>query len=109
MLRSAEEIAAMEGPPEWASRAPEGNTTLVCVLTDAALTKAGCGAVARMASAGIARAVDPVFSPVDGDVVFCLASGRGEMRPWAVMSVGAAAGTGTAAAIRDAIREANPG
>ena len=31
--------------------------------------------VARMATAGIARAVDPVFTPVDGDVVFCLASG----------------------------------
>ena len=33
-----------------------------------------------MASAGVARAIDPVFTDVDGDVVFCLASGEGETR-----------------------------
>ncbi len=107
MVRSAELIAASDSVPEWAGeRPPEGSTTLACVCTDAALTKSGCGAVARMAGAGIARAVDPVFSPVDGDVVFSLASGRGEMRPWSVMAVGTAAATVTAAAIRDAVRQA---
>lgn len=84
--------------------APEGNTTLVCVCTDAALDKRECGMVARAATAGIARAVDPTFTPVDGDVVFCLASGDGESRPFAAMQIGAAAATVTAAAIRDAIR-----
>ena len=33
----------------------EGNTTLVCVFTDASLDKRSCAIVARMASAGIAR------------------------------------------------------
>ena len=44
-------------------------------MTDAALDKAACTRIARMASGGVARAVDPIFSDVDGDVVFCLASG----------------------------------
>ena len=54
-----------------ASDAATPNTTLVCVFTDADLDKRSCAIVARMASAGIARAVNPVFTPVDGDVVFC--------------------------------------
>ena len=45
--------------------------------------------VARAAT-GIARAVDPTFTPVDGDVAFCLASGSGELRPFGSMQVGAA-------------------
>ena len=57
-----------------------------------------------MASAGVARAVDPVFSDVDGDVVFCVASGE---RPQPIaspaLSVGTLAATVTAAAIRDAV------
>ena len=107
MTRTTDEIVGADSLPEWAGeRPPEGNTTLVCVCTDATLTKSGCSVVARMAGGGIARAVDPVFSPVDGDVVFCLASGNDEMRPWAVMAVGAAAAMVTAAAIRDAVRQA---
>jgi len=110
MVRTATEIAAAKSLPEWAGeKPPEGNTTLVCVCTDASLTKSGCGAVARMASGGIARAVDPTFSPVDGDVAFCLASGELEMARWAVMTVGTAAATATAAAIRDAIRQSAGG
>ena len=108
MVRSAEQLVRVDSLSEWAGDSPpEGNTTLACVCTDASLTKSGCGAVARMASAGVARAVDPVYSPVDGDVVFSLASGRDEMREWAVMVVGSAAATVTAAAIRDAVRQSS--
>lgn len=105
MARSAELIAGMAEPPAWAMR-PREATTLVCICTDASLTKPGCGVVARMASAGIARAVDPVFSPADGDVAFCLASGRGDSDRWTVHSVGTAGATTAAAAIRDAARQA---
>ncbi len=74
MLRSVEMFAAGHEP---AGPPPERqSTTLACVLTDAGLDKLGCAKVARMASAGIARAVDPVFTPFDGDVVFCLADGE---------------------------------
>lgn len=80
------------------------NTTLVCVITDAELTKVGCGIVAKMAQSGMARAVDPVHSAVDGDVVFSLASGRqAAVDPLIVGVVGAAL---TAEAIRDACRRA---
>jgi L-aminopeptidase/D-esterase-like protein len=104
MVRGAELMVAMEQPPEF--KVPEGNTTLVCVCTDAPLGKRECGMVARAATAGIARAVDPTFTPVDGDVAFCLASGSGELRPLGSMQMGAAAATATAAAIRDAVRQA---
>ena len=104
--RGAEAIAAMERPPEF--RVPEGNSTPVCVCTDAALDKRGCSMVARAATAGLGRAVDPVFTPVDGDVVFCLASGRDEPDQFAPFQIGAAAATVTAAAIRDAVRQAAP-
>jgi L-aminopeptidase/D-esterase-like protein len=88
----------------------EGNTTLVCVFTDASLDKRSCAIVARMASAGIARAVDPVFTPVDGDVVFCVASGSepppvpGLAASWALTVLGSVAAAVTAKAIRDAVR-----
>ena len=81
-----------------------GNTTLVCVMTDAALSKSGCGIVAKMAHAGMARAVDPVHSAVDGDVVFALASGAQEEVDPLVAGVIAAALTSEA--IRDACRGA---
>jgi L-aminopeptidase/D-esterase-like protein len=104
MVRGAEALVAMERAPEY--KAPEGNTTLVCVCTDAALSKRDCGMVARAATGGIARAVDPTFTPVDGDVAFVLASGSGDLRPYGELQVGVAAATVTAAAIRDAVRQA---
>ena len=104
IVRGSELLVAMKEVPEF--KPPEGNTTLVCACTDAALSKRECGMVARAATAGIARAVDPTFTPVDGDVAFCLASGQGEPPPMAAMQIGAAAATVTAAAIRDAVREA---
>ena len=63
------------GSAGFRSGQPPGNTTLVCLMTDAPLTKVGCGIVAKMAHAGMARAVDPVHSAADGDVVFALATG----------------------------------
>jgi L-aminopeptidase/D-esterase-like protein len=74
MGSTSEAIAAMARPPEWTGL-EERNTTLVCLMTDAALDKASCTRVARMASGGVARAVAPVFSEFDGDVVFWVAGG----------------------------------
>jgi L-aminopeptidase/D-esterase-like protein len=100
-LSTAPMVAAMEAP-DWA-RLEERNTTLVCVMTDAALDKAACARIARMASGGVARAVDPVFSDVDGDVVFCLSAGSGPTDRFGPIAVGTLAATVTAAAIRDAV------
>ena len=105
-VRTAEVIAAMEEPPD-PFKAQAGNTTLACVMTDAALDKAGCARVARAAAAGLARAVEPVFTDVDGDVVFCLASGDGEPADrFSVLQVQTVAPRVVAAAIRDAVSSA---
>jgi L-aminopeptidase/D-esterase-like protein len=104
-ISTARELAAMRALPVPGT-VEERNTTLVCVMTEAPLTKPGCTRVARMASAGVARAVDPVFSDIDGDIVFCLAAGSGEPDRYAAVLIGSLAATVTAAAIRDAVRAA---
>jgi L-aminopeptidase/D-esterase-like protein len=49
---------------------PGENTTLVVVATDATLTKAQARRLAIMAQDGMARALRPVHTPLDGDIVF---------------------------------------
>jgi L-aminopeptidase/D-esterase-like protein len=113
LLRSVDLMRDMPQLPDWAMR-PGESTTLACVCTDATLDKRGCGIVARIASAGIARAVDPAFTPLDGDIVFCLASGAGApaapgpAASWSLTILGTVAADLTAAAIRDAVRQALP-
>lgn len=58
-----------------AARAPGTATTLAVVATDVALDKAGCGRLAAMGHDGLARALDPVHTVMDGDTVFGLATG----------------------------------
>jgi L-aminopeptidase/D-esterase-like protein len=55
--------------------APRANSTLAVIATDAALTKAQCKRLAVMAQTGMARAIYPVHSPLDGDVVFAASTG----------------------------------
>ena len=114
LIRTAEQVRQMTrlpGLPPLSQRTA-GNTTLACVMTDAALDKRACAIVARMASAGVARAVDPAFTPLDGDVVFCLASGSsappspGLAATWSLTVLGTVAASVTAAAIRDAVLQA---
>ena len=78
-------------------------TTLVAVATNAALTKSDCTVVARMAQAGLARAVHPCFTASDGDVVVVLAGPGQEAN---VDAVGIIAAVTVADAIRDAVRRA---
>jgi L-aminopeptidase/D-esterase-like protein len=55
--------------------AARANTTLVVVATDAVLTKAQARRLAVMAQDGLSRAIFPVHTPLDGDVVFVAATG----------------------------------
>lgn len=103
-VRSADLIASATSEPDWSGAEARENTTLICICTDAGLGKLGATKVARMAGAGIARAVDPVFTPFDGDVTFCLASGQTEPTTLEILTIGTAAATVTAAAIRDGVR-----
>ncbi len=70
------------------------STTLVVVATDAILTKAQAKRLAVMAQSGLSRAIYPVHSPLDGDVVFAASTGR---RPLADATLGLTA-LGTLAA-----------
>ncbi|MER6951241.1 P1 family peptidase [Nonomuraea sp. NPDC000554] len=50
------------------------NTTIGVVATDLALTKAQCGKLAGVAHDGLARAIRPAHTMVDGDTIFGLAT-----------------------------------
>jgi len=65
-------------PTDLALRAKGGpgeNTTIAVIATDAKLNKAQCHRLAVMAQDGLARALYPVHTPLDGDVVFSAATG----------------------------------
>ncbi len=86
--------SAKSNPGVW-SAAPAGggrtNTTICCVATNVVLTPPEALRVAKMAMAGVGRAVRPAFAPFDGDVVFCLSTGqieRPEMRPFVIARIG---------------------
>lgn len=51
------------------------NTTIAVIATDAELTRAEAERVALMAQGGIARAIRPAHSPLDGDTVFVISTG----------------------------------
>lgn len=55
---------------------PGQNTTIAVVATDAPLTKAQAGRMATCAHDGLARAIRPVHTQMDGDTIFALATGR---------------------------------
>jgi L-aminopeptidase/D-esterase-like protein len=52
------------------------NTTIAVIATDAVMTKAAAKRLAISAHDGFARAIWPAHTPVDGDLVFALATGR---------------------------------
>lgn len=81
----------------------QSNTTLVAVLTNARLTKVEANRLAQRAHDGMARAITPVHTSFDGDVTFALAAGIAEAPFDLVAETGASL---TAAAIRDAVRNA---
>ncbi|WP_227998828.1 P1 family peptidase [Nocardia australiensis] len=51
------------------------NTTIGVVATDAPLDPSGCRRMAMTAHDGLARAIRPAHSPLDGDTLFALATG----------------------------------
>ena len=68
----------------WQRRTPSSAvvaTTIGVVLTDAALTKAQATKVAAVAHDGMARAIRPLHSMMDGDTVFAWPRGRSRPSP----------------------------
>ncbi|MDA0636840.1 P1 family peptidase [Nonomuraea sp. MCN248] len=69
------------------------NTTIGVVATDLTLTKAQCGKLAAVAHDGLARAIRPAHTMVDGDTVFAVATcarptPRGEDRVYGQRTAG---------------------
>ncbi|MBN1286168.1 MAG: P1 family peptidase [Anaerolineae bacterium] len=81
------------------------STVIGVVATNAKLSKEHTNKVAQMAHDGLARAVRPAHTMLDGDTLFALATGEVEAD---VNLVGAFAAEAVAAAIRSAVRAAEP-
>ena len=102
-----------QGAPATAK--PGESTTLAAIAVSADLTGVEAKRVAIMAHDGIARAVRPAHTPLDGDIVFAAASGvhplpeDGLARAVSVAAIGAAAGDCLARAIARAVHEAKAG
>ncbi|MEO8814548.1 MAG: P1 family peptidase [Mycobacterium sp.] len=75
------------------------NTTIAVVATDAALSPAGCQRVAIAAQDGLARAIRPAHTPLDGDTVFALATGAVEVPPFPGIPAGMSPEIGLVAAV----------
>jgi L-aminopeptidase/D-esterase-like protein len=56
------------------------NTTIGVVATDAVLTKPQAQRLAQVSHDGLARAINPVHTMLDGDTLFALATGRSGQR-----------------------------
>ncbi len=115
----ANEFGGLGSPQPWPDAASRpslkfaagarANTTLCVVATSAFLAHGDCKRLAIMAAAGMARALFPVFTPFDGDIVFALSTGKTPLRqpraalPW----IGAAAANCVARAIARGVYEAS--
>jgi L-aminopeptidase/D-esterase-like protein len=102
LLGSASALRRGEGP----AHAPAGSaTTIGVVATDATLTKAQANKLASLAHHGLSRSVSPLTMS-DGDTLFALATGRTGMADLSLL--GSLAADAVAAAIRQAVRAADP-
>jgi L-aminopeptidase/D-esterase-like protein len=79
------------------------------VATDAVLTKAQAERLAVMAQTGLARAIYPVHTPLDGDILFAAATGHKPLADplRALSALGTAAANTVARAVARAIYEAS--
>jgi L-aminopeptidase/D-esterase-like protein len=81
------------------------NTTLVIVATNAALTKVEATKLAQLGQLGIARAINPVNTMSDGDLVVAMSCGTSSAP---IDALGVAASEAVAEAILRAVRMAPP-
>ena len=83
------------------------NTTLVAVFTNGDFSPAQLKHLAQMASAGLARSINPAFTTADGDTVYALSVGKEIDKVTAQLdAVGALTATLVEEAIADAVRSA---
>lgn len=95
--------------PNFSSDSAGANTTLAVIATNAKLHKGTAKRVSIMGSAGLARTIDPVFTPGDGDTIFTLATGDIDVTsiPALLTLTGTMAAEAVAAATLRSVREAS--
>ena len=86
------------------------NTTIACIATDVELDIDQMKRVTMMAQDGLARAIRPIHSPFDGDVVFGLSTGKqkikGPFAEFAVARIGSIAADVLSRAVARGVYEA---
>lgn len=103
-------IDPLTGTKGEAAAQSGGNTTIGCIATNADLTPAEARRVAIMAQDGLARAIRPIHTPFDGDVLFVLATATRpldpEIRAREILRLGAIAADCVARAVARGVYEA---
>lgn len=82
----------------------DDNTTLVAVFTNANFSRSGLKRIAKMTVMGMAQSISPVFTPYDGDIIFCVS--LGDMKVSEV-TVGTISAEMVRQAIVNAIKQSN--
>ena len=100
--------------PDWepyGDRMPGQSTTIAIVATDAALDQAQATRLAVAAQDGMARAIVPSHTPMDGDLVFAAATGARPLADpvWDALRLGHAAAACLSRAIARAVYLAGDG
>ena len=86
---------------------PEGtNTTIGVVATNARFNKAQATKIAQMAHDGLARTINPVHTPADGDTIFSACTGTSGV-PADVGAIGALAAEVISSAVLRAVKAAS--
>jgi L-aminopeptidase/D-esterase-like protein len=81
------------------------NTTIGIIATDAVITKVQACRLATMGHDGLARTINPVHTPADGDALFALGTGASG-RTLGMMTLGTMAAEACALAVVRAVRAA---
>lgn len=68
-------FADLPGGDDGRPEGPAAHTVIGCVVTNARLDKATAHRVADLAHSGVVRALRPAHTQLDGDALFCLATG----------------------------------
>jgi len=105
--RAPDSLAFADTARELLRRTPEplgrANTTLVVVATNASLSKVEANKLAQLASLGTARAIDPVNTTGDGDLIIAMSCGSMKAP---INSLGVAAAEAVAQSIVRAVQMA---
>jgi len=104
-IKAADLTIRAKGTP---AAVPAENTTIAVIATDAKLNKAQCHRLAVMTADGFARAIYPVHTPLDGDVIFAASTGDKSLTDplYELAVLGMHAGNVMARAIARAVYEA---